>query len=330
MKVSILRLLVLSMVTVSCTAQWPNVCPSNGPTSTWNQTRCPSTASCSPNGFSVSGQGCCPFPNAVNCPSGFQCCPEGTTCSVISGSGYSTVYNCVTGTGTSMGTSKCPCKPGIPFPPSTTLKNVLVIGDSLSIGYTPVVAGILSDIALVQHAPWDFSDGGAEETNYGAQCLDYWLASPSGIPLKPDLIWFNFGMHDYVTACQEGYGCVPGQSGNTTVYPSELLNITLRLKAYSEQTGSKLLFALTTPMLCNATIDNVIENTLNTAATQIMQSNNIPFIDLHKAITDKCGLAPQPSCFNINGCWCPHCPGAGYEWLGSTFIAPAIRSALGM
>ena len=41
-------------------------------------------------------------------------------------------------------------------------------------------------------------DGGAEETAYGLQCLDYmyWLRSPSGVPVKPDLIYFNFGLHD--------------------------------------------------------------------------------------------------------------------------------------
>lgn len=206
-------------------------------------------------------------------------------------------------------------------------KNVLVIGDSLSIGYTPYVAQDLSDIALVQHAPWDFSDGGAEESNYGVQCLDNWLHSPSGIPLTPDLIWYNFGMHDYVTNCTEGYGCVPGQSGNTTVYPGELLNITTRLVNFSQQIGAKLLFGLTTPMLNDATIDNVIENTLNTAAAQIMEANKITYIDLHKAITDKCGLAPQPSCFNSTGCWSPHCP-PGYSWLAANYIAPAIRSAL--
>lgn len=67
---------------------------------------------------------------------------------------------------------------------STTKKNVLIIGDSLTIGYTPPVADELADIALVQHAPWDTSDGGAEETAYGVQCLDYWLHSPSGLPYK--------------------------------------------------------------------------------------------------------------------------------------------------
>lgn len=71
--------------------------------------------------------------------------------------------------------------------PSSTKKNVLIIGDSLSIGYTPAVAANLSDIALVQHAPWDTRDGGAEESAYMDQCLDYWTSHPSGIPFVPDV-----------------------------------------------------------------------------------------------------------------------------------------------
>ena len=77
--------------------------------------------------------GCCPWQNAVSCPSGFACCPEGTTCRLVSGSSYSSVYSCDSPAAPSV-TSKCPCKPGAPLAPSTTKKNVLIIGDSLSIG----------------------------------------------------------------------------------------------------------------------------------------------------------------------------------------------------
>jgi hypothetical protein len=55
----------------------------------------------------------------------------------------------------------------VPLPPSTTLKNVLIFGDSVSIDYTRDVKANLSDVALVQHAPWDTSDGGAGTTGYG-------------------------------------------------------------------------------------------------------------------------------------------------------------------
>ena len=74
---------------------------------------------------------------------------------------------------------------------SSTLKNVVIIGDSVSIGYTPIVAKALAPVALVQHAPWG-GDGGAEETAYGVQCLDNFLHSPNQTGYKADVIYFNW------------------------------------------------------------------------------------------------------------------------------------------
>jgi hypothetical protein len=301
--------------------------PSNGPYSAWNATACPPGWSCSPNGFSHSGMGCAPFPNAVSCPSGYMACPQGTQCVLVSGSGYGTVYSCQAG-GSPVTVAKCPCKGGIPLPLSTTKKNVLVIGDSLSIGYTPYVNANLEDVALVQHAPWDFTDGGAEETAYGVQCLDFYFVSPSGMPLTGiDVITFNWGMHNLQPACQEGYGCVPGQSGNASVYPAELANITARLQAFSQSVGAKLLYINTSPMLCNTTIDGVIAGTLNPAAQSIMQAAGIPLYDMHTAMRNQTGPPPQSSCWGENGGCCPHPPAAGYTWMASV-LGPVIRAML--
>lgn len=300
-------------------SQWPLDCETS--TDPWSNTRCPNTQSCAPNQFSVSGQGCCPWPNGVSCGV-TSCCPSNTKCVSVSGSGYSEVFDCVM-SGAPNVTSKCPCKPGPPLPMSTTKKNVLIIGDSLSIGYTPSVAANLSDIALVQHAPWDVSDGGAEEAAYFGQCLDNWLHSPSGIPIKVDLIWFNSGMHNLGTS---GTG-VPGQGGNDTEYASELDAATAQLVEYAQSTNTKLIYALTTPWLCTLATDQIITGTLNTNATAIMQKRGVPIVDLHSPIIQKCGAVPQASCFGQGQCWCPHCP-PGYQWLATNYIAPAIRAAL--
>ncbi len=45
---------------------------------------------------------------------------------------------------------KCVCKPGPPLAASKTLKNVLVIGDSVSLGYTPILTKLMEKAALVQ------------------------------------------------------------------------------------------------------------------------------------------------------------------------------------
>ena len=41
----------------------------------------------------------------------------------------------------------------------------------------------MADSALVQHSPWG-GDGGAEETHYGWECLDFLLAAPDGTPQR--------------------------------------------------------------------------------------------------------------------------------------------------
>lgn len=152
-------------------AQFDTLCPNakGGPWSSWNETRCDSAHStCCPSGFSPSGVGCCPTPNAVCCPgSQFACCPEGSTCVLAEGSGYNVRYNCTfAGKPAETQINYATCKSGPPLPMSTTLKNAVWIGDSLSLGMIPFVAANISDIALLQHAPWG-SDGGAEETTYG-------------------------------------------------------------------------------------------------------------------------------------------------------------------
>lgn len=225
----------------------------------------------------------------------------------------------------SWGKSRCSCKPGAPLPPSPTLKNVLVVGDSISIGYTPFIAAALADIAQVQHAPFS-GDGGSEEASYTLQCLlTYWLSSPSGLPVHWDLIYINTGMHN---SGQGAEWIVPGQSGEVAAYTSELASIATALSARAAADGTKLLFAITSPMLCNSTIDAVITSTLNPAARAIMAALSIPTIDLHKAITDACGPVPQASCFGNAGEFCPHADAYGYGWLANNTIGPAIRAAL--
>jgi len=308
-------------------ALYPQLCPNQTQFSSWNETRCPIGWSCAPNGFSSTGWGCSPFRDAVIC-NDYQSCPAGSQCVPQSSTGWLEVFTCMDTTPAARpnSTSVCSCKPGVPLPFDSVRKNVIIVGDSLTIGYTPVVAELLADIALVQHVPWDVLDGGAEETAYGLQCIDLWLASPSGMPIQPDLIYFNFGMHDTATS---GQGC-PGQWGNTSVYPGELRQIAEKILTFSKNSmhSVKVMFALTTPMMCDAAQDKVISATLNTAARGIMSSLGISTIDLHQPIIDLCGPAPNMNCLGQSQCFCPHCPGVGYQLLANATIAPAIRAEL--
>jgi len=272
--------------------------------------------------------GCCPYPGAVCCGDGYTCCPAGTTCT-LSGGGYSSRATCVSPGGTSVGPGlpgggQEVCKQGGPLPLSTTKKNVIIMGDSVSIGYAPKVQDALADIALVQHSPWG-GDGGAEETRYGWKCLEYLLRAPDGTPQVPDVLWFNWGLHNLVP---NGTAVTPGQSGLIVDYAPYLDLIAGRLAAMLPRT--KVIFGLTSPELCSAATDAIVQAN-NVQAAAIMAKHGIPMVDMHKAIVGKCGPAPQAFCFGSKGCFCPHCPaddGLGYAWLANTTIAPAIRPLL--
>jgi hypothetical protein len=86
-------------------------------------------------------------------------------------------YACRVASVTSPGTT-ADCSFGPPLNLSTSLKNVLMIGDSVSNGYfleaTPLhnVPELLKDTALVQHAPFSPGSGGAGPTAHGFDCMD--------------------------------------------------------------------------------------------------------------------------------------------------------------
>jgi len=225
------RVLASLSLAAAAAGEWTLCDPTN---TAYNSTRCPPWATCMANDYSLSSWGCAPFPNATVClGSHFQACPANSACVLANGSGNATdlhnVYNCVApGTGASLGKSRCSCKPGAPLPPSPTLKNVLIIGDSISLGYTPFLAAALADVALIQHAPWS-SDGGSEETAYTLQCaLPFWLSSPGGEPIAWDLVYAQSGMHN---SGQGAEWIVPGQSGEPAAYAAELFALLASLRA---------------------------------------------------------------------------------------------------
>jgi len=144
------------------------------------------------------------------------------------------------------------------------------------------VQDALADVALVQHSPWG-GDGGAEETAYGWQCLEYLLRAPDGTPQAPDVLWFNWGLHNL----GNGTNVVPGQSGNASEYAPYLTKIAARL-ATMVPGGTKVIFGLTTPELCDSVLDYVVVQN-NAKAAAIMTAVGIPMVDMHKA---RCSSPP--------------------------------------
>ena len=123
---------------------------------------------------------------------------------------------------------------------SASLPRVLLIGDSISMGYTKPVTELLKGRAVVTR-----NRGNAAHTANGLARMDEWLAAAGG---NWDVIHFNFGLHDLkrvhpVTRKNSNDPNHPQQSPPAT-YEQQLRAIVLSLRA----TGAELVFASTTPV----------------------------------------------------------------------------------
>ncbi|MBM4153558.1 MAG: SGNH/GDSL hydrolase family protein [Lentisphaerae bacterium] len=115
--------------------------------------------------------------------------------------------------------------------------NILILGDSISIGYTPPLTRLLGDRAVVVHNP-----GNAAHARNGAEKIDAWVGTS-----KWDVIHFNHGLHDLKYIDDRGSNVMRQADGHRQVdlpeYAACLETMVLRMK----QTGAKLVFATTTP-----------------------------------------------------------------------------------
>lgn len=316
-------LAILSLQLVALASNSHNVLAAASTVSCGDKTACETGTTCCAAGYSVTGMGCCPYANAVCCPNHQTCCPQGTTCKT---SGlYATT--CMDSGGSP---SKQPvlsvCKPGPGAPPSSTQPNVLVLGDSVSIGYTPHVHTLLQAHADVQHTPYDDTDGGAEYSGYMLQCLDMFLRTPLQDSFPADLIFFNSGLHNLATPAS----IMPGQSATPAQYYGPLKAVTEQLVALGPHT--KLVYATTTPVPYNATQNSIVQNQFNKQARALMEEHGIPVVDLYQAVIDVCGPVPYDDCpisLNKAGHPNPHYTAAGYQMMAEKYIGPAILKALG-
>ena len=155
------------------------------------------------------------------------------------------------------------------------LPRVVLIGDSISVGYTPEVIHQLQDKAFVSRAKANCGD-----TNRGLAALDSWLGNT-----KWDLIHFNWGLHDlcYRNPEVKKVGNRDKVNGTQSVpleqYRKNLETLVLRLK----KTGAKLIWASTT-MVPEGEIGRFAGDELkyNKIAGEIMQKHGVLINDLHQ------------------------------------------------
>ncbi len=194
-----------------------------------------------------------------------------------------------------------------------TLPNVLLIGDSISMGYTPFVRKSLAGKANVYRVP---TNGGP--TTKGVEFLTDWLAER-----KWQLIHFNFGLHDlkHVAADAKNDNIVDATSPGARIqvalqdYRRNLEQMVPAMKA----TGAQLLWAETTPVPAGAKgrLPAAVAE-YNAAAAEVMKQHNIPTIPLHATAAARPELQRPKDV---------HFTDAGSEHLAGT-VATGILEAL--
>lgn len=145
------------------------------------------------------------------------------------------------------------------------LPRVLLIGDSISIGYTLPVRELLKGKANVHRIP---VNGGA--TEIGLENMKEWLGDG-----RWDVIHFNFGLHD------AKYASETTQRASREQYVENLKLLIAQMKA----TGAKLVFATTTPVPKGGNLQpgrkfDSIE-ARNEAAVKLMRDEGVSIDDLY-------------------------------------------------
>jgi acyl-CoA thioesterase-1 len=175
------------------------------------------------------------------------------------------------------------------------LPRVLLIGDSISIGYTVPVRELLKGKANVHRIP---TNGGP--TTNGLANLGRWLGTS-----KWDVIHFNWGLHD-LKYLPDGSQMIPPPA-----YEQNLRELVERLKA----TGAKLIWASTTPVPAGnlePPRKPADVSAYNAVAQRIMKENQIPTDDLYAFALPQLDKIQRPA--NV------HYTGEGYKKLAEAVV----------
>ena len=161
---------------------------------------------------------------------------------------------------------------------------VLIIGDSISIGYFKPLQKLLEGKAVVEHNP-----GNAADTANGLAKLDEWLGGT-----RWDVIHFNHGLHDLKYVDEQGrHTSVEKRKQQVPIdrYEKNLDELVTRLK----KTGAKLIFATTTPVP-EGTGFRVKGDApkYNVAAERVMKKHGVMINDLYSSTLPRLGELQRP------------------------------------
>jgi acyl-CoA thioesterase-1 len=193
------------------------------------------------------------------------------------------------------------------------LPRVLLIGDSISMGYTVAVRDLLKGKANVHRIP---TNGGP--TTNGLKNLKTWLGDS-----KWDVIHFNWGLHDLKYIQDDpGKRADPKAPGaHAQVAPADYEKNLRELVAMLKPAGAKLIWCNTTPVP-EGSEGRIAGDELkyNEAAARVMKDAGVPTNDLYSHAKAKITEIQLPG-GNV------HFQVEGYKYLAQR-VAAEIEAAL--
>jgi hypothetical protein len=168
------------------------------------------------------------------------------------------------------------------------LPRVLLIGDSISIGYTVPVRELMQGKANV-HRPLT----NCGPTTKGISEIDQWLGKG-----KWDVIHFNWGLHDLKYMAPKGQNLAdPQASGSRQQVPIDEYEANLRkLVARLKKTDAKLIWRTTTPVPAGAKGRVVGDSAkYNAVAKKIMDEHNIVVDDQYSFALERLQEIQRPA-----------------------------------
>jgi len=182
------------------------------------------------------------------------------------------------------------------------LPRVLLIGDSISMGYTLRVRKLLDGRANLHRAPTNCGP-----TIKGLSEIDAWLGNEHW-----DVIHFNFGLHD-LKYLKPGVQQVP-----PAAYEANLRKLVARLK----RAGAVLIWANTTPVPAEVKKGEYPRipadiGRYNDIAARVMADNGIAIDDLYSVINPRRAELQNPMDVHFNS--------KGYDLLAKQVAASIVR-----
>lgn len=198
------------------------------------------------------------------------------------------------------------------------MHNVYIIGDSISLGYTPEVTRLLTDSARVTHNP-----GNAQYSSYGLRNLTAWLGTE-----RFDLIHFNWGAWDRHHLDPAADPLEPSvaqfkRGGVRRTTPEQYAANLEAIVTILETTGAKLIWASSTPLQDDGTMcckpDEVVP--YNVIAARVMAAHQVAINDLYAHV-----LPEFSRLISADGC---HFTEDGNRFLGRQ-VAAVIQGELAL